>query len=51
MIATMVLVQAAANTAIIHLVRREVPRHEVFADWLHLVAAFTGALLLSSRLS
>jgi Ion channel len=46
MMAAMVLVQAVATTAIIHLVRRQVPRHELFADWLHLVGVFASALLL-----
>jgi hypothetical protein len=46
MMAAMVLVQSMATTAIIHLIRRQVPRHEVFADWLHLVTVFALALLL-----
>ena len=46
MIAAMVLVQAVATTAIIHLVRQHGPRQLIFAGWLHLVAIFTGALFV-----
>jgi hypothetical protein len=46
MIASMVLIQATAITAIIRLVRGEVPRKRSVANWLHSVSVFTRALLL-----
>ena len=46
MIGSMVLVQAVATTAIVRLVRRQVPRTGVLADWLHVVSIFARALLL-----
>jgi len=46
MIASMVLVQATAITAIVRLVRRQVPRGDASAHWLHNVGVFTRALLL-----
>ena len=46
MIASMVPVQALAITAIVRLVRRQVPRDDALAHWLHDVGVFTCALLL-----
>lgn len=46
MIAAMVLVQAVATTSIVHIVRGQLPRQRALADWLHLVAVFTRALLV-----
>ena len=46
MIASMVLVQAVATTAIVHLIRRQMPRRGALADWFHAVSIFTRALLL-----
>jgi len=46
MIASMVLVQATAVTAIIRLVRRQVPRANAVANWVHNVGVFARALLL-----
>ena len=46
MIASMVLVQATAITAIVRLVRRQVPRANTVAQWVHNVGVFTRALLL-----
>ena len=46
MIASTVLVQATAVTAIIRLVRRQVPRANAVANWVHNVGVFARALLL-----
>ena len=46
MIASLVVVQAAAITAILDLVRRQVPRGDARAHWVHSVGVFTRALLL-----
>jgi hypothetical protein len=46
MTVSMVLVQATAITAIIRLVRRQVPRKGAVAQWVHNVGVFTRALLL-----
>ena len=45
-IASMVLVQATVITAIVRLVRRQVPPSGLFAHWLHNVGVVTRALLL-----
>lgn len=45
-IASMVLVQATVITAIVRLVRRQVPPTGVLAHWLHNVGVVTRALLL-----
>ena len=46
MIASLVLVQAIAITAIVRLVRRQAPRANAVADWMHNVGVFARALLL-----
>jgi hypothetical protein len=46
MIASLVVVQATAITAIVGLVRRQVPRGDAHAHWVHSVGVFTRALLL-----
>ena len=46
MIASLVVVQATAITAILGLVRRQVPRGDTLAQWVHSVGVFTRALLL-----
>jgi len=46
MIASMVLVQATAITAIVRLVRRQVPPPGAVAHWVHNVGVVTRALLL-----
>jgi hypothetical protein len=46
MIASMVLVQATAITAIVRLVRRQDSRDDAVAHWVHNVGVFTRALLL-----
>ncbi len=46
MIASMVLVQATAITAIVRLVRRQVPRANAVGHWVHNAGVFTRALLL-----
>ena len=46
MIASLVLVQATAITAIMRLVRRQVRRDDALAQWVHNVGVFTRALLL-----
>ena len=46
MIASMVLVQATAITAIVRLVRRQVPPPGAVAYWAHSVGVVTRALLL-----
>src|SRR4029077_18412949 len=46
MIASLVVVQATAITAILSLVRRQVPRGDALAQWVHSVGVFTRALLL-----
>src|SRR5882724_8312130 len=46
MIASLVVVQATAITAILGLVRRQVPRRDTLAQWVHSVGVFTRALLL-----
>jgi hypothetical protein len=46
MIASLVVVQATAITAIVGLVRRQVPRGDARAHWVHSVGVFTRALLL-----
>jgi hypothetical protein len=45
-IASMVLVQATVITAIVRLVRRQVPPAGAFAHWIHNVGVVTRALLL-----
>jgi hypothetical protein len=46
MIASLVVVQATAITAILGIVRRQVPRGTPLAQWVHSVGVFTRALLL-----
>jgi len=46
MIASMLLVQGMAMTAIVWLVRRQVPRNGPFARWVHNLGVFAQALLL-----
>ncbi|HSV08446.1 MAG TPA: potassium channel family protein [Candidatus Binatus sp.] len=46
MIASMVLVQATAITAILRLVRRQVPRSDTIAHWVHNVGVAAQALLI-----
>jgi Ion channel len=46
MIASMVLVQATAITAILRLVRRQVPPNDTVAHWMHNVGVAARALLL-----
>lgn len=46
MIATMVLVQATAITAILRLVRRQVPPNDTVTHWMHNVGVAARALLL-----
>ena len=45
-IAAMVPIQALAITAILRLVRRQVPRGDTIAHWVHDVGVLTRALLL-----